>query len=147
MPLRYLRSFRITLEISLINCEINLILTLCGKCVLSNDTKATSFATTDAKLYVPVVTLSTQHNTKLLEQLKSGFERTVYWNKYQTKIPPERSNQYLDFLIDPSFHGVNRVFALTFENEGDRVVHTKYYFAKVEMKDCNVMIDGKNTYD
>ena len=147
MSLRYLHCFRRTLEISLINCEINLILTLCGKCVLSNDAKATSFATTDTKLYVPVVTLSTQHNTKLLEQLKSGFERTVYWNKYQTKVPPERSNQYLDFLIDPSFHGVNRAFALSFEYKGDRVVHTKYYFAKAEMKDCHVMIEGKNTYE
>ena len=58
----------------LINCEINLILTWC---VISNDTKATAFAITDTKLYVPVVTLSTQDNVKLLQQLKSGFERTI----------------------------------------------------------------------
>ena len=51
-----------------INCEINIILTWSGKCVLSNDTKATTFAITDTKVYVPVVTLSTQDNANLLEQ-------------------------------------------------------------------------------
>ena len=64
------------------NCEINPILTWSDICVLSNDTKATKFAITDPKLYVPVVTLLTQDNTKLLQQLKSGFKRTINWNKY-----------------------------------------------------------------
>ena len=53
------------------------------KCVSSNDTKATTFAITDTKLYVPVVTLLTQDNAKLFEQLRSGFQRTINWNKYQ----------------------------------------------------------------
>ena len=97
----------------LINCEINLILTWSDKCVLSNDTKATTFAKTDTKLYVRVVTLSTQDNAKLLEQLKSGFKRTINWNKYQRKVWPERQNQYLDFSIDSSFPGVNRLFVLS----------------------------------
>ena len=71
----------------IINCEINLILTWSDKCVLStNDTKATTFAITDTKLYAPVVPLSTQDNAKLLEQLESGFKRTINWNKYQPKI-------------------------------------------------------------
>ena len=70
---------------SLINCEINLILIWSDKYVLSNDTKATTFAITDTKLYVPVVTLSTQDNAKLLEQLKSSFKRTINWNKYEPK--------------------------------------------------------------
>ena len=69
----------------LINCEINLILIWSDKYVLSNDTKATTFAITDTKLYVPVVTLSTQDNAKLLEQLKSSFKRTINWNKYEPK--------------------------------------------------------------
>ena len=85
----------------LIDCEINLNLTWSDKCVLPNDTKTTTFATTDTKLYVPVVTLSTQDNAKLLEQLRSGFKRTINWNKYQPKVSPERRNQYLNFLIDP----------------------------------------------
>ena len=67
---------------------------------------ATKFKITDTKLYVPVVTLSTQDNEKLLQQLKSGFKRTINWNKYQPKVSPERQNQYLNFLIDPSFQGV-----------------------------------------
>ena len=52
---------------------------------------------TDTKLYVPVGTLSTQDNAKLLEQLKSGFKRTISWNKFQPKVSTERPNQYLDF--------------------------------------------------
>ena len=62
---------------SLINCEINLILTWSDKCVLSNDTKATTFAITDTKLYVPVVILSTQDNKKLLRRLKSGLKKQL----------------------------------------------------------------------
>ena len=124
----------------LINCEINLILTWSDKCVLSNDTKATTFAITDTKLYVPVVTLSTQDNGKLLEQLKSGFKRTINWNKYE----PNVSNPYLDFLINPGFQGVNKLFVLSFENNGGRTVHTKYYLSTVEIKGYNVMIDGRN---
>ena len=65
----------------------------------------------------------------------------------QPKISTERQNQYLDLLIGPSFQGVNRLFVLPFENDGDRKVHTKYYFPKVEIKDYNVMADGKNFLD
>ena len=85
----------------LINCEITLDIA----------DQVTTFSITDTKLYVPVVTLSTQDNAKLLEQLKSGFKRTINWNKYQTKVSTERQNQYLDLLTDPSFQGVNRLFA------------------------------------
>ena len=105
-------------------------------------TGATKLKITDTKLYVPVVTLSTQGNAKLLQQLKSGFKRTINWNKYKPKVSPERQNQYLDFLIDPSFQEVNKLFVLSFQNEEERKVHTEYYLSKVEIKD-NVMIDGK----
>ena len=67
VPLKYVSNFLITLEMLLINCEINLILTWSKKCVLSNDTKTTTFAITDTKLYLPVATLSTQDNAKLLQ--------------------------------------------------------------------------------
>ena len=76
----------------LINCEINLILNWCDKCVLSNDTKATIFAITNTKFYVPVVTLWTQDNAKLHEQLRSSFKRKINWKKYQPKVSPERRN-------------------------------------------------------
>ena len=70
----------------LINCEINLILTWSEDFVISSATGATKFKIRYTKLYVPVVTLSTQDNAKLLKQLKSGFKRTINWNKYQTKV-------------------------------------------------------------
>ena len=114
--------------------------------MLSNDTKATIFALTDERLYVPVVALSTQHNAKLLEQLKSGFKRTVNWNKHDPKVSVQAPNPYLDFLINPSFQGVNRLFVLLFENKEDRKVHT-WYLPKVEIKECNVTIDGKNFFE
>ena len=87
----------------LINCEINLILTWSEKFVFSNDTKATIFAITDKNFYVSVVTLPTQDNTKLLEQLKSGLKRAINWDKYQQKVSIEAPNPYLNFLIDPNF--------------------------------------------
>ena len=128
----------------LINCQINLILTWSTDGVIFSATGKIKFAITDKKFYVPIVTLSTQDNAKLLEQLKSGFKQTINWNKYQSKVSSERQNQYLDFLIDPHFQGVNILFVLSFENEDDRKVHAKYYLPEVEIKDYNVMIDGKN---
>ena len=86
--------------------------------------QATTFSITETKFSVPVATLSTQDNSKLLKQLKSGFKRTISWNKYQTKVSTERQNQYLDFLIDPSVQGVNRFFDLSFENETQRTSYT-----------------------
>ena len=88
-----------------INWEINLILTWSAHSVISNAAanQATTFVITETKLYVPVVTLSTQDNAKLLQQLKSGFKRTINWNKYQSKTSTQAAKQTLDYLIDPSF--------------------------------------------
>ena len=83
VPLKYLSNFSRTLEMPLINCEVSLILTWWSTCVItSSSTGEGRFTITDTKVYVPVVTLSTQHNVKLLQQLKSGFKRTINWNKY-----------------------------------------------------------------
>ena len=116
----------------LINCEINLILTLSEDCVISSATGETKLAITDTKLYVPIVTLPTKGNVKLWKQLESGFERKINWNKYQSKVSKERQDQYLDYLIDPSFQGVNKLI-LPFKNENDRKEHTEYYLRKVEI--------------
>ena len=131
----------------LINCEVNLILTWSKDCVITNSEGETKFAITETKLYVPVVTLSTQDNAKLLQQLKSGFKRTINWNKYESNIKTFAQNRYLNHLINPSFQGVNRLFVLSFENEDDRTSHSTYYLPKVEIKDYNVMIDGRNFFD
>ena len=69
-----------------------------------------TFQINDTKLYVPVVTLSTEENIKLLKKLESGFKKTINWNKYLPKTTNQVRNRYLDFLIDPSFQGVNRLF-------------------------------------
>ena len=82
MPLKYLSFFWRTLKLPLINCEINLILTWSENCVISSATGEAKFIIAGTKLYVPVVTLSTQDNAKMLEQLKSGFKRTINWKKY-----------------------------------------------------------------
>ena len=72
--------------------------------------QATTFAINDTKPYVPVVTLSTQDNAKPLQQLKSGLRCTINWNKYQRKTATQDcSNQYLDYLTDPGFPGVNKL--------------------------------------
>ena len=133
VPLNYLSNFWGTLEMLLINCEINLILTRSEDCVISSANWETKFKITDTKLYVPVVTLLTQNNAKLLLQLQWGFRRTINWNKYQMKVSTEGVNQYLDFLIDPSFQRVNRLFVLSSENEGGKI-HRGYCLPKSSNK-------------
>ena len=86
VPLKYLSNFWRTLEILLINCEVNLILTWSKDFVITNSTGKGKFAITETKSYVPVVTLSTKDNEKLLQQLKSGFKKTISWNKYESSI-------------------------------------------------------------
>ena len=106
-----------------------------------------TFTKTETNLYVSVVTLSTQDNAKLLPQLKSGFKRTVSWNKYLSKPELLAKNTNLNHLIEPSFQGVNRLFVLAFEDDAQRISRKIYYIPNVEIKDYNVMIDGKNLFD
>ena len=138
--LKYLSNFWRTLEMPLINCEVNLILTWSKDCVIASTTGETKFAITETKLYVPVVTLSTQYDAKLLQQLKSSFKRTTNWNKYESNIKTFAQNRYLNHLINSSFQGVNRLFVLSFENENDRTSHSTYYLPKVEISDNNVIL-------
>ena len=107
----------------LINCQVNFILTWSRDCVFTNSTGTAKFAITETKLYVPVVTLSTEDNAKLLQQLKSSFKRTINWKKYESSIKTFAQNRYLNHLINPSFLGVNRLVVLSFENENDRTSH------------------------
>ena len=139
VPLKYLSNFCRSLDISLINCETDLILTWFENCVLiskaarntsynanpvvwkiDNPENAT-FQITDTKLYVPIVTLSKENGIKLLEQLKSGFKRTIKWNKYRSQMTIQPQNNNLNFLIELSFTRVNRLFFLSFArtNAGD----------------------------
>ena len=145
----------------MINCEVSLILIWSENCVLTDiktqtargtrvainaPTNAT-FKITDTKLYVPVVTLSTKDDNNFLEQLKSGFKRTIKWNKYRSEMTNQTKTYNLNYLIDLTFNKVNRLFVLSFEKEEDRTYFSKYYTPKVEIKDFNVLIDGKSFFD
>ena len=90
-----------------------------------------TFTITETNLYVPVVTLSTQDNAKLLPQLKSGFKVTISCNKYLTKPELLAKNANLNHLIEPSFQGVNRLFVLAFEDDAQRISNKRYYIPNV----------------
>ena len=150
------------LDILLINCEVSLALSWSETCVITSmekrlvraaqgvnpavyadSPKSAAFKIKDCKLYVPVVTLSDEIDNKLLEQLKTGFKRTIKRNKYRSQMSNQTKNNNLNYLIDSTFTNVNRLFALTFENEDDRTSFSKYYVPKVDIKDFNVLIDEK----
>ena len=83
-----------------------------------------------------------------MQQLKLWFKRTINWNKYQSKTKPLNApNLYLDFLINLSFQGVNKLFVLPFNANDSRIGHSGYYLPTEKVKDYNVMIDGKNFFD
>ena len=126
VPIKNLSNSWRNLEVPLIKFQINPIQNRSVNWVNESHIpvkQAIAFAKTNAKLYVPVVTLSFDDNAKLLQQLKSGFKRTVNWNKYQSKAAIQTQNQYLDYLIDPSFQEVNRLFLLSFKNSVNQTVH------------------------
>ena len=150
VPLKYLSNFWRTLEIRLINCEITLLLTWSASCVIASTDVANqnaTFAITDTKLYVPVVTLSQQDNAKLLEQLQSGFKRVINWNEYLPKPELLAQNPNLNLLVEPSLQGVNTIFVLAFENDTQRTSSKGYYLPNVEIKNYNVMINRENFFD
>ena len=130
----------------LINCEVNLILTWSSTCFIVSTNIANQvakFEITNTKLSVPVVSLSTQENAKLLQQLKSGFKRVINWNKYLSKPELLAQNPNLNHLVEPSFQGVNRLFVLPFSNYNHRISTKRCNLPDVEIKDYNIMINGE----
>ena len=111
-----------------------------------NNPENATFQITDTKLYVPVVSLSKENDIKLLEQLKSGFKRTIKWNKYRSQMTIQPKNRNLNYLIKPTFTNVHRLFVLSF-NTDNRYSYSNYYVPKVEINDFNVLIDGKSFFD
>ena len=129
VPLKYLSNFWRTHEMPLINCKIELVLDWSANCfIISTNTanQIPTFAITETNLYVPVVTLSTQDNSKLFPQLKYGFKRATTWNKYLIKPELLAKNANLNHLIEPTFQGINRLFILAFEND-DQIASNKRY--------------------
>ena len=130
----------------LINCQMELILDWSANCAIistNNADQVPTFTITETNLHVPVVTLSTQDNSRLLPQLKNGFKRTITWNENLIKPELLAKDANLNHLIEPSFEGINRLFILAFENDDQRTSNKRYYIPNVEIKDYNVMIDGK----
>ena len=154
VSLKYLSNFWRSLEMPLINCKIHLDLNWSKGCVMSTIAD-TTFKITDTKLYVPIVTLSSKNNVKLVKLLEEGFKRPVYWNEYQTKIETRNldNNNLTRFPLDASFQGVRRLFVLAFDNTDngakkvERNSPTIYFLPRVNITNYNVLIDGRNFYD
>ena len=98
---------------------------------------------TDTSLQVPVQTLSTKNNATLLRQLKSGFKRIAFRNKYQQRVSAQTRNQYLDYVIGPSFQATSRLFASSLENDVYQRSHKRYFPPTVKINNYKVVIDGK----
>ena len=143
VPLKYLSNFWRTHKMSLINCEISLDLNWSKNCIIVVTDAADqiiTFSITD-KNYIPVVNLSTEDNTKLLEQLKSSFKTIIKCHKYQSKTWTEKQNQYINYLNDPNFQEVNKLFFLSFEKEEQRKSYKLYYLSTVETKNYVILMD------
>ena len=155
--LKYLINFWRTLDIPLINCELSLSLSWFENCVINSLEKrlvtaakrdnpavyddspaGATFKITDTKLYVPVATFSAENDNKLLDQLKTGFQRKIKWNKYRSEMSNQTINNNLNYLIDLTFTNVNRLFVSSFENEETRSFFPTYYVPKIEIKNFNV---------
>ena len=148
-PLKYLCNFWRSLEMALINCKIEFSLEWYEECKLSNAGTAATFKITDAKRYVPIVSLKTEDNTKLSKLLSEGFKRPIYWNKYKI-IFRSYNDDYIRERHDASFQGVNKLFVLPYAH-GDNITnensYRKYFLPKVKIENYNIEIDGRNFYD
>ena len=170
VPSKNISNFMFNLDFLLINSEIKLILNWPEDCVLTekaarefraaedcppaldevaaiNKPKDLKFSVTDCKLYVPVVTLQTEYQNQLYKDLKTGISIDFTWNKYRSQVINQTATNNLNFLIDPTFNNVNRLFVLAFPNDEDRRSFSKYYTQTVEIKDYNVIIDEEPFYE
>ena len=142
----------------LINCKIELSLKWIENCILSIAGTAATFKITDTKLYVPIVTLKTEDNTKLSKLLSDGFKRSIYWNKYKVidnklvEIAANNGEKYIRELLDLSYQGLKRLFVLAYSNTaGNNQISIdsfrKYFLSRVKIENYNIEIDGRNFYD
>ena len=112
-------------------------------------TTEATFQINNVKLYVLVVTFSVNDNIKFLENVLQGFKRTVSWNKYRSEITTQRKSNNLDYLIDPTFRNIDRLFVLSFKNGNDDPTRSsldKYYIPLVEKKDFNALVENKLSF-
>ena len=145
VPLNYLSNFWRSLEMSLINCKVELKLKWTNYCVLSaagahnanTNSNNIIFTITDTKLYVPVITLAAKENQKLSKLLIKGLEKSVYLNEYETKSENKNTTNEYRYFLESNFVGVNRLFILIYTNENDdakRFKARRYYLPKGVIK-------------
>ena len=116
-----------------------------------------TFKITDAKLYIPIVTLSSEDNVKLSKLLSEGFKIPIYWNEYKVipnkivEITANNEEKYIRELLYSSWQGVKKLFVLAYNNKGDNKVsvdsYKKYFLPRFKIENCNIEIDGRNCYD
>ena len=139
------------LKIPFINCKVEILLLRDPHCIWTSLDGVPAFTITDAKLYVPIVTLSIAGNAKLTKLLSEGFKRPVYWNEY--KVIPNKSynqNHYIRKLLDASNQGVKRLFVLAYNNGANRTTadsHQRYFLPRIKIENYNTEIDGRNFYE
>ena len=154
---KYLSNFWRSLEMPLINCKVEILLKWYKRCLLTVANTAT-FEITDAKLYVPIVTLSIEDNSKLSKLLNEGFKRPVYCNEYKVtpnkivEIAAVNDEKYIRELVDSSCQGVKRLLVFAYNNTAgnDQVSvdsYKKYFLPRVKIENYNIEIDGRNFYD
>ena len=157
----------------MINCEIELNLPWSKNCITSEIsrtrdvptnpdanspvpareatlTTGTTFQINEAKLDVPLITLSINTNIKFLEHLKQGFRRTISWNKYRSEIIMEPKNNNLHCAIHPRFRNINRLFILSLtDDDYDFTLNSfdNYYMPLDEIKNFNALIGNKPFFD
>ena len=150
VPLKYISNFFRNLEL-LFNTKLYAELSWTKYSVLCNQNQNSIFQITKTEMYVPVATLNTENNNKLSRLLGEGFERTVIWNEYKSKIETvnvaANDNNFKRTSLDTSFQGVSRLFAAAYEIGDHQHSRRRYYLPGVEIKDYNVLIDGRNFYD
>ena len=157
VPRKYIRNFFRNLELPLINTKLYMELNWTNYSVLCNQNQYSIFQITKGELYIPVVTLNTENNNKFSELLSKGFERTVVWNEYKSKIErvtiPQNDNMFRRTTFDTSFQGISKLFAAAYETDDiERNANTeesrrRYYLPRAEIKDYNMLIDGRKFYD
>ena len=159
VQLKYLSNFWRSLEMPLTNCKIELSLNWIENCILSTSGTAATFEILDAKLYIPIVTLKTEGNTKLSKLLNEGFKRPIYWNEYKAisdkivEIATNNGEKYVRELVDSSWQAVKRLFVLAYKNTADDNSQVsfdffrKYFLPRIKIENYNIEIDGRNFCD
>ena len=141
VPIKYLSNFWRTLEMPLINCEANVILTWSTDCAMIYTDVANqvpTFKITETNLYVQFKIMQNYYTIKIWFWRNNQLE----WMSIKTRIVNTKSK--LNHLVEPSFQGL---LVLALENDAQRTSSKRYYLLNVEIKDYNVMIDGKNLFD